>query len=570
MKRHEKRRNERARKSCQRVRSKTAIFAGIVAILGMFGVLSLFGAGQMVAVAGGVDDSASLLSMLGIAGFLPVMFGPVAMTDTLKALREKCGKVQAEMGTIKGQVEAAAAKGDDGKDEYETAMRAYDAKKAEMKALTDQLEAAVAEAREQKRLAGLYSDTEALTATDAPDVSLAGGGGEPEGSKGLNPEPIDPEKKEGELESLFFKYFRLGSMTKGGERIQMSDREVAAMQPANKDLLSRVSDGEIAVKIPNRIYAKMLGCNVEAARKALPMASSDGADDGGRSYLYWGENDNRVHYLPPENPSFFDRVHKEPVSGGELILPILDQSVNNYGGVAVRRYTEGQAPDNTEADFKQKKIKCYPCGALTRITNVMLRRDRVGLEQFVTNMFGMAFRARINNEIINGTGDSGNMCLGLRNDDDVQTVARQTASKVQREDFIKMKHALNTAIRGQASYAIADSVEEHLEEQTVSQDGTTDRRGLFADVLVEGNTVRKLMTRAYFVGTDMPTLGTSGDVIFGAWMYYWLGIEQEAVISRSIHRYFDTGETGYRIDGLIGGKALLPDAFVELVGTGGS
>jgi HK97 family phage major capsid protein len=527
------------------------MYFGIIAILAVFACL--IGIGM-------VADPAGALSL---GGMLPLFaIGPVMVGKDLKGLQGLCKKAQGELETIKGQVESASAKGEEGKDEHATALRAYESKKLELKGLMDQLESAVEEAKQNKRLGDLMGDAEAMTKAVPPDgTNLSGGQGD-DGSGGsgtedayekmlkkIKAEAQDYQRKEMDKEELFFKFVQSG--TKG-----MGDRALDVLQPSNKDL-SKNSEGPVAV-IPGRIMDKMFP---GLFRKALPMTSHDTDIQGGRANLLYPDYGTQILQLPSEEPSLFMRVTKKPVTGGSLVeTRLVQDDENEFGGVEVEWTDEETDAPDTEMEVERITINCHPLKAYTSFTKVLLGRSRWDFEGELVDKLRKAMTAKFDYAIMHGTGVK--MPLGIRMADGIRTTARGTAGAVAYADLNFMKHAVLPHHRSGATWFMDDTVLQALE-------GTVDTLGrpIFSQSVGSGP-LDRMLNYPWFVNTRCSSIGNPGDIIFGNLQHYWFCIEEEIVIARSEHAEFKKGGIAYRIDALAGGRPMFERAFDILVGAG--
>lgn len=375
---------------------------------------------------------------------------------------------------------------------------------------------------------------------------------------GVLPDAKDREAFVRDQENLFYGKWLAGA--------KMSDRERDFMMPVNRKLLNQAYDAgaEDICLVPISAWCKWWGAKLEI--KSLPTGSGDNLAAGGGSFLHWPEFHAQMQALPHDDPSFFNRVRKVPMFDSTAYWPKLDQETNSFGGVVVTRNQEGQDADETEAKFRQFTLKSFPLAAYTELTNRMLRLDQTNVESQLSELFGDALRLRLNTEILHGTGPANEQCMGIRQSDDVNFVSRILDGDVGYDDFVNLESALRVAVRQGASYAITDTVVQALKKKKL---GDGDARPLFQQS-VAGGVYDRVNDRPWFNGIDMSLIGGAGDVIFGNWMNYWLGIEMEAVLSRSQHYKFRQGRTAYRLDSAIGGDMIHPGSFAVLVGESGS
>lgn len=486
----------------------------------------------------------------------------------LKALLEKL--IQRMKGCVE-MVNAAKEKGDEAG--LKTAQAAYELAKKERDETQKALEEAMDEYEKELALQKALERADSYGKTKVP-AGVGMGAGQDDQTKAhdfgssanVNDGEIKVDHKKNILDhedDIFYdKYMR-------GKSLSANERKL--LTPVNQKLIENNLNAEghseeAVVKLPTRLWAKILKAKIE--EKALPMTSGDGAGAGGRAFLHWPDYSDTLQQLPPDDPSFVQRVTKRMMSGDRLFEPVLDQDSGEFGGVVVSRNTEGADANETEIDIKQTLFQSYPLDAYTEMTNRLLRLDRVGLEAELAMKFGGALERRLNFEIVHGTGTAGEQCLGLRLDDDVNTVARQVALQVGWVDLLNLEHALRVAVRRGAQFALDDTVLRYLKEIQRGDD-SNDKSPLFSATTGTGLHDR-LDNFPFFTGIDMTTLGGNGDVIFGNFAHYWLVFEMEAVFSRSAHFQFKKGVTAFRIDSGAGGRALHPTAFSVLVSTAGS
>jgi len=61
-----------------------------------------------------------------------------------------------------------------------------------------------------------------------------------------------------------------------------------------------------------------------------------------------------------------------------------------------------------------------------------------------------------------------------------------------------------------------------------------------------------------------PALGSTGDVILGAWNQYYVGFREDFAMDSSRHAQFRKNRTALRCSGRVDGQAAIPEAFVLL------
>lgn len=526
---------------------------------------------------------------------------------TIEELQKLLKAARALLGTRKGQLvaaqKAAEAVGDDEEERKKKeaactlAQVAWDDAHGELVKTQEALSAAIDEAVETNALDALDKKADALTKA-VPPTKTGLGEGDGDGDEGDEGDgkPKDPAKPKDALKAAldYRRLFHAFMACQDLDRKQFGDVAMAAMQPQSAVLREKLAEAggtRVGAVIPQDIWGNMIGQvpvfdvrdlqfvksllsgrGMEQILKAIPMLSDDAEGSGGRSVLHWPEYDNVLQSLPPEEPSVYMRVTKRTISGSVLKEPRIVQAdgiEDEFGGVVVSRGTEGANANETELELEQITWTTYPLNAYTEASNRLLRLDMVGLEGALTSKFEPALIRRANREIMHGTGDAGSESLGIRQSADVVTVGRAVASQVCRADLTGLKYALRPEIRRQASFCLADTVAEYLENLSIAlvPGNTGDQRPLFAATTRDGVWDR-LCNFPWFTGTDASALGSVGDVIFGNWLFYWWVWSQEAVMSRSVHYQFKKGLTSLRVDAEAGGKPLHPEAFAVLTSVG--
>lgn len=462
--------------------------------------------------------------------------------DKIKKLQELLKKALDKMTASK---ELIAAAGEDAA-KVELAKKGYEESKGEYERVYRDLNAAVEEAEQEvqrKKLDGRIGNIGKV-------IDPTGGTGivpenEPGGNKGFDG-VRDHEREETERVDLFCKFLQKGHTL-------MSDRELDALQPVNKELANK-AEGVCSV-IP-KVVIKRLFPEIYLG-KALPMTSGDNDAAGGRANLLYPDYGSEIRSLPTENPSLFQRVRVVPCSGGEYKEPRLAQDdANEYAGVAVQWVDEAADAPDTEMNLSMFAVKCYNVKAYTSVTRTLLSRQRWDMLGPLTMNFRKALMTEFDKAIAFGSGTG--QPLGLRTVAGTRNVPREEAGKVSYSDLVKLKHAVKSYHRNGATYMLGDGAEEALE---LVRDTTG--RPIFRSSTADGPYDR-LLTYPYFVTSHCAELGSRGDVLFGNLRHYLFALEEEVVIARSEHAEFKKGGIAFRLDAMAGGKPEFERCFAFL------
>lgn len=258
-------------------------------------------------------------------------------------------------------------------------------------------------------------------------------------------------------------------------------------------------------------------------------------------------------------PAVADLVKRIPAQHGNATWPKLYQASSEFGGVAVT-WGRGENSNMTESNpnFEQFTMSTHEVHAITPISIAMLNRSAIDLASLVSGLFADALRKSIGNMVVNGTG-SGQPLGVAHSSSGALTQARQVLAQVSLQDIINLKNKLPFALRPGGSYVLSADAEAYLEGQT---DGTG--RPLFGENTSTGMRER-LWGRSYLAHDFAePDLGDRGDVIYGNWQHYMLGVEDDMAIASSEHYLFNKGQVAFRLMAHIGGKPWTGNAFAVL------
>lgn len=297
-----------------------------------------------------------------------------------------------------------------------------------------------------------------------------------------------------------------------------------------------------------------------------PMLSTDttgGVTDSGAGLTIPPNYVNELLKMQAYIPTLADRARRVPAMGGRWEYPMLDQSGNEFGGVAWSTVTEGEQGVEQKPVFKTFSGSTHLVMGLAAMSRMVLSRSGLDLQTEVTTLFRDSFGHFLSKMILVGNGTT--EPEGIITCATLNTVARAVASQVAQADVTNLEYAVKKGVRAGAIYVIADGVEKYL---ATLKDSTGRRLGipLMSSDLSGGMVKNRVNGYDYDVHEyTSPALGDPGDVIFGSLNNYALGIEQEMAIDRSDHFLFDTAGVVFRLIALVGGKVIQPKAFAKLI-----
>lgn len=270
-----------------------------------------------------------------------------------------------------------------------------------------------------------------------------------------------------------------------------------------------------------------------------------------------------------EDTLVWQRATVWPMSGQKMSFPKLQQNPNvsdvgfdHFAGVTFEWTEEGGTKPETEPSFGLVELIVHELAGYTEITNALLDDSVINLLNYITKIFRAAWYWITDKEFIQGTG--GKKPLGIVNDPDVLTVARQAASDIQFQDVLNMEAKLPSIFDNQAVWFITKTGRAKLRGQTVSASSKElVLRENYSD-LAKGYDMTILGKPALLADGKIPTLGTTGDLILGAWPWYYIGFRQDFSMDSSKHYKFRNNRTSLRASGRVDGLASIAPAFVVL------
>jgi len=463
------------------------------------------------------------------------------MDEFKKALEEAIKKMESCDEAI------SKAEGDEAK---AVAQKAYDEAYEEQKKAANALEDAIVKAKNKKKADSLLASAGDLTKANVPDGAVLGGA-----------EAKDHDDELRQCEKSFTRYMEGGKKALSG---QEADLIIASDSTTfNKGLGGAIVPKSMAIKMFGLKWAKGVGMSdydIARVMKASTMVTSSNALGG-----YAIPEDFRANMIdaPVEGSHIMPRATIVPAPTGEVTWPRSKQSDSNeYGGMSGSWVSEAGTKPQSDTQFEQVKIDCNEFAMYTEISQTLIRRSPLAIEQWVGTRGSQVAMDAMDQAFINGDGSG--KPLGILQTDGIRTVGRQTSGTVVRKDLTGLKYALKPYHRAGAVYVTADGVLQVLEELE-----DTNGRPLFT-----ANTNTGLFERlgGYpFVGTTRnPDLGTEGDIFFCDLREYYVAMDQDIVIKRSEDYKFQNNVVSLAIFVNVGGELVEPRLCAQLGDVGAS
>lgn len=295
---------------------------------------------------------------------------------------------------------------------------------------------------------------------------------------------------------------------------------------------------------------------------------AEGVDaDGG--YLVPEEFRALMIQYDAEPTIVWSRATVWPMSGTKLSFPKLmqnpevsDNGFDHFAGVSFDWVEEGGEKPSTQPEFGLIEMIVHELAGYTEITNTLLDDSVINLLNYLTSMFRAAWYWYTDKDFLQGTG--GKRPLGIINDPSVLTVARETASQVTVADVLNLDAKLPSVFDSSAVWFITKLGRASLRGQTVtSSSKQLVLQESYSDIK-QGYDMTILGKPAVLADGKCPALGSTGDVILGAWNQYYIGFREDFAMDSSRHAQFRKNRTALRCSGRVDGQAAIPEAFVLL------
>lgn len=361
-----------------------------------------------------------------------------------------------------------------------------------------------------------------------------------EGKTLIPAEPRDHRSEERAKVEGFFAY--MGSKAISPRQLDLLKPRSARFQSAADGV---VVPDSVAIGILGKAYAGAFG-------KSLPMASSDET----RAALVAEDYRRRLLELPPEAPHILNRATVVPAPTGAVVWPRLVQAdADELGGVTGNWISEGTEKPAAEAEFDQVTIPCHEYAAYTEVSNRLLSRSAIQMEQLITRLFRSAVLNALDAAFLAGTGEG--QPLGIVATPTVREVNRAAAGAVGYADLVNLEHAVRAYHRSGATFLMSDGAVRQLKLALDTAD-----RPIFVPSVAGG--VPDTLLGYPYVATHRLTLGVEGDVLFGNLAEYIVAMEEEVVVKRSEHYKFRDNVTAFTVSVSVGGRLIQPRAMAML------
>ena len=306
---------------------------------------------------------------------------------------------------------------------------------------------------------------------------------------------------------------------------------------------------------------------VRAASGLSEGSPSDGGfllqDNFSTEILQTAWNDNEI----------LKRIRLFHLSGNAngIKIPGVDETsrANGSRNGGIQSYWTGEAGEftATKPKFRLINLQCNKLTGLCYATDELME-DANALGNFIKQAFLAEIDFKIADAIINGSGAG--MPLGVLASDACVTISPesgQSSESVIFENISKMWTRLFASSRKDAVWLISQTVENQLHQLSIAV-GTG---GVACYLPAGGLSVggyNTLFGRPVIPVSQMPVLGTKGDILLGNFKNGYIGCDRGAPqTDMSIHIRFEFGENCYRFQYRFDGQPVLQSPVTPFVGT---
>jgi HK97 family phage major capsid protein len=470
-----------------------------------------------------------------------------------KNLSEKMSACFGELEVLQGKVAELEKAEEPDEEALKAAREAYQAKAQEFDGLKPQLEQAKANAarfdllRQAEELAAQRRQGKQFVPPTEQDPMAA--------------EPTDHIAR-GKAHVQAFEFWANGMEGKISGR-QWNE----LLMPA--DPRKRKFAGKNSIVMPKPLAALVIGGHRGKAMLAEAKAMLSSSTSEG--YTVPTHDIEELLRLPSEVATLYQMVRQLPMRNNVAYIPRLkqvDRSTSGDGtpgindgdlaGVAITLGdSEGDQYNETEASFEQETLNTYRLDAKTQVSDEFERRSFLNIGAFINEMFVLGIQNAFDWLIINGSGSS--QATGYRNDGNIETVTRQTVATCTPKDLTELEFGILPQYRGEnCVYVMSDNALKKL-RLTEDSDGYPVLTRSY-----QGGPLNRLNGYRFVSTTRAPAAGVDGDMAFMNPRAYGFAVEEEMMVGRSEHQYFDQGEVVYVVRAWVGGKPITPRAIAML------
>lgn len=247
-----------------------------------------------------------------------------------------------------------------------------------------------------------------------------------------------------------------------------------------------------------------------------------------------------------DSSNLWSRTRAFQVAGNSLSIPYRvdkNHTSGNVMGGAYLYWTEaGGTITSSDLKFGKVQLKLNKLAGLIPADNEFIEDAPMGVNVMVRDVFGELAGFELDRVLIKGTGAG--QPLGIYNSPALITVTKKTgqaAATLVADNIFQMFTKLPSISKRRAVWMYSPDVLPQLLSMTVG-----DFPVFLAGNNVFGRPTDTILGMPAFESENCEALGTKGDIYLVDWSEY-LTIQKGANFAESMHLYFDTDRTAFRI-----------------------
>lgn len=251
-----------------------------------------------------------------------------------------------------------------------------------------------------------------------------------------------------------------------------------------------------------------------------------------------------------EGKDLINLLDRYPSNGTDLEIPCWDETSrvkgNHFGGIVSYRKKEAASMTATKGQIGLLKVPDEELTVLVPLTNKLMK-NAPALLAFINKGVDSVINWDLTYELLNGTG-AGEL-LGLYNAPaliEASAEAGQDADTVIYKNLLKMEARLPSASQARAVYVANPLLIEYFEQLTLAV-GTGGAVMEKFRINQFGPGIHGLMNRPCFLKEQCKAVGDKGDIYLFDPKEFILSVNDDVTQDTSIHVYYLTNETAFRI-----------------------
>lgn len=294
------------------------------------------------------------------------------------------------------------------------------------------------------------------------------------------------------------------------------------------------------------------------------MAEGTGASGG---FLVPSEFYNQLQAVQGESALVRPRATKIRIRRRQVDIPVVDQTDTTagtpawFGGMQAYWAEEAAEKTATDASFRKVSLVAHKLIMYTRASDELLDDAAISLSDFLTGPMGFAGAITWYEDYSFLRGTGAGQPLGILNAGCTKTILRETANAVGYDDLMDMYMGMLPESVGSAVWMCNPLILKEL-ATVVDPNGNYIWQPNARD-----NTPNTLFGRPVIFTEKLPTLGTTGDIVFADWRYYLIGDRQATTVESTTYDRWQYDQTSFRAVHRVDGQPWCSTEFTLADGT---